>query len=837
MIMLALLISAIVGLSVVLFVAMTERLSAILLTASATNRFVSPLIGSLFAGWLLYRFFPDARGSGIPQTRVALILHKGFISVRTIVGKFVCSSISLGSGVALGREGPSVHIGAGLASVIGRKLGLTDKHVKALVPVGTAAAVAAAFNTPLAAVLFTLEEILADLHARLVGTVVIGAATSWMILRLLLGDEPLFHVPPYELVHPIEFAVYAVLGVAGGFISTAFVKLLLWQRSQVLRIGPPWRAMTPALGGLTVGLLAFLHPGVLGVGYNLVSDALNGRMELQIMLILLVLKLVATATCYGSGNAGGIFGPSLFIGAMLGGAIGEIAHIWLPDQTGSVGAYALVGMGAAFAGIVRTPMTSVIMIFEVTRDYTIIVPLMLSNLCSYLIAKRMQPVPLYEALSQQEGISMPSPEHLPEPLAVEQAVLAPWEGEVPAAPSVYPDDPLEAALQLMGGAGIDRIAVLNRAQGMPIGVLRFEDAIHTYKSAGTERVEDAPRMQVWIRTVAVATFAVALIVIGLVLWQRSRQSGVAQEAYLRGEELQAKGQLDQAVSAFRSALARDPENIQTRRLLGLTLVDSGHLAEAKPYLAEVARAQPQDGAVASAEAKIAWFGGEKQQALQFYRKALAADWQDADDFRHQQTVLDYANLLVDLGRRDDAASALLAGINASSVDLAFGNKLASMIQMIGTEEQVEAALLTLTRHFPDDVGSWMKLGDTLFADEKDPQALDAYQKAAAIDPTNADAVNAVKKAKDVFDLDPSRRNLSARARAERWDLILMRMLQADESCLTAQLREMAAAVLKKKTSSLAVLDQKATAAQELWSNRNSCPADPVLEHIFGKLAR
>ena len=479
---LALVISAIVALTVVAFVAITERLSARLSTSAGTlARIVTPLAGSLVAGWLLYRFFPEARGSGIPQTRVALILGRGFISLKTVIGKFVCSSISLGSGVALGREGPSVHIGAGVASVIARNLGLNSRQVRSLIPVGTAAAVAAAFNTPLAAVLFTLEEILADLHARLVGSVVIGSATAWLILRLLLGDEPLFHVPAYHLRHPVEFAVYGILGVIGGFVSTGFVKLLLWQRSRFLDVPEGWKAVTPAVGGLAVGLLSLIHPGVLGVGYNLVSNVLNGGLDIKLIVLLLALKIVGTATCYSSGNAGGIFGPSLFIGAMMGGAVGQVAQMLLPDQTGNAGAYALVGMGAAFAGIVRTPMTSVIMIFELTRDYNIIVPLMISNLCSYLIASRMQAVPLYEALARQDGIVMPSPEHLPEPLAVEQAPILPWHEAMPLDPFVHPDDPLEAALQRMGEGKTEEIAVISRTGALPLGILRFDDAIETYR--------------------------------------------------------------------------------------------------------------------------------------------------------------------------------------------------------------------------------------------------------------------------------------------------------------------------------------------------------------------
>ena len=422
LLLLALVISAVVGLIVTAFVAVTQRMGSVLLTAGGVQRVLSPLLGSLVGGWLLFRYFPDARGSGIPQTRVALVLQNGVISLRTVLGKFICSSISLGSGVALGREGPSVHIGAGIASAAGRRLGLSDEQVQSLIPVGSAAAVAAAFNTPLAAVLFTLEEILADLHARVVGSVVIGAATSWIVLRLILGDEPLFHVPAYQLVHPLEFFIYALLGLLGGLVSTAFVKLLLWQRAAFLKAPRRWQPFTPAAGGLAVGLLALAAPGVLGVGYNLVSDALNGQMALKMMLLLLGLKLVATPTCYGSGNAGGIFGPALFIGAMLGGAVGQVAHSLLPAHTGNAGAYALVGMGAAFAGIVRTPMTSVIMIFEVTRDYTIIVPLMIANMCSYVLAQKLHKLPIYEALSRQDGITMPSAAHRPEPLTVEPAM-------------------------------------------------------------------------------------------------------------------------------------------------------------------------------------------------------------------------------------------------------------------------------------------------------------------------------------------------------------------------------------------------------------------------------
>jgi CIC family chloride channel protein len=407
---LTLVIGAVVGLVIVAFIVITERLGHHLYPehGHALLRLLIPVAGALVSGHLLYRFFPKARGSGIPQTKTALYAERGRISLRTVIGRFVCSSTTLASGIALGREGPSVHLGAGIASVLGRRFGLSEDKVKSLLPVGAAAALAAAFNTPIAAVLFSLEEVMGDLHAPLLGSVVLGSATSWIVLHLLLGDEPLFHVPAYHLVHPVEFINYAILGVVGGFVSVGFVQLLLWIRGQFLKFSKDTLWLQPTAGGFIVGIMGLFVPAVLGVGYLYVNDALNGRMAVGLMALLVVLKVVATASSYSSGNSGGIFGPSLFIGAMLGGAFGSLFHYVMPHFSAESGAYALVGMGAAFAGIVRVPFTSVIMIFEMTRDYTIIVPLMISNLISFYISYRFQRTPIYEALAEQVGIHLPS---------------------------------------------------------------------------------------------------------------------------------------------------------------------------------------------------------------------------------------------------------------------------------------------------------------------------------------------------------------------------------------------------------------------------------------------
>ena len=473
--MLTLVIGALVGLVVVAFIVLTGRLGARMYPPDGApwRRLVVPVLGSLASGYLLYRYFPFARGSGIPQTKAALFAREGRIRVRTVVGKFFCCSVSLASGIALGREGPAVQVGAGIASVLGRRLGLPPERVKALLPIGASAAVAAAFNTPIAGVLFSLEEIMGDLHAPVLGSVVLSSATAWMVLHLLLGDEPLFHVPPYELVHGAEFAVYAVLGVVGGLVSVLFVKLLLQLRAWFLRFPSRTRWFQPVAGGLAVGIMGWFVPQSLGIGYQYVGEALNGNMVFQAMALLMVLRIIGTTLCYASGNAGGIFGPSLFIGAMMGGTVGSVAHSLFPHYTASAGPYALVGMGTAFAGIIRVPMTSVIMIFEVTRDYSIIVPLMISNLISFFISSRLQPEPIYEALSRQDGIHLPAGETRARHGAI-RVIHAMRSSFHP----VRPDTSVSAALEEIRAQGVHAWPVADGKQllGM-ITTARLESAV------------------------------------------------------------------------------------------------------------------------------------------------------------------------------------------------------------------------------------------------------------------------------------------------------------------------------------------------------------------------
>jgi chloride channel protein, CIC family len=476
---LSLLIGALVGLVVVAFILLTGRLAAHMYPAGGAGwrRVLVPTLGSLLTGYLLYRYFPLARGSGIPQTRAAVFINDGRISLRSVIGKFVCCSTSLASGIALGREGPSVYIGSGLASVIARRLGLSKAQTKWIVPVGGAAALSAAFNTPIAAVLFTLEEIMGDLHAPVLGSVVLASATAWMVLHLVLGDNPLFHVAGYRLVSPGELGIYVVLGVIGGLASVAFVKLLLWLRASFARLPASSLWIQPVAGGLTVGIFGFFMPQVLGVGYDQVERVLNGDVLLKVVFLLAVLKIIATSVAYASGNAGGIFGPSLFIGAMVGASVGSIAHMVFPASTAGPGAYALVGMGAAFAGIVRTPLTSVIMIFEVTRDYSIIVPLMISNLIAFFISQKLQHEPIYAALAHQDGL------HLPHGAFRSQAGL--WvSSAMRKAPLAFtPDMKVDEAAEVTGDSDLESWPVADE-NGL-LGMVRMTDIIEA--TSGSQR--------------------------------------------------------------------------------------------------------------------------------------------------------------------------------------------------------------------------------------------------------------------------------------------------------------------------------------------------------------
>jgi CIC family chloride channel protein len=375
---------------------------------------LSPALGGLAAGPILTWIVPRARGSGIPQVKQAFAVEGGRVKFRDAIGKFCLGVLQIGSGASLGLEGPTVQICAGATSLVGRATSLPPRNMRRLTPVGVAAGIAAAFNAPIAAVTFTIEEIVGTLDQAVLSGVVIAAAVAAVIERGILGVHPVIEVAEgYTLNHPSSIALYAVLGVAAAFVSIAFtdglLKLRLWFRG--FRIVPNWAH--PAVGGLVTGVLAVLAlrflgtTGITGGGYQTLGRALDGQLGLVVLAILCGAKLVATVFSYSSGGAGGIFAPALFMGAMLGGTIGHLDVLLMHHEAHQVGAFALVGMGAVFAGIIRAPITSVLIIFEMTGGYGLVLPLMLANATSYILARRLRPTPIYEALLEQDGVVLP----------------------------------------------------------------------------------------------------------------------------------------------------------------------------------------------------------------------------------------------------------------------------------------------------------------------------------------------------------------------------------------------------------------------------------------------
>ncbi len=418
---LTLLIGAFCGLAAVLFHQLLDffqdniiyRAAELSSWARAPLLLLIPALGGLIAGAGLHFLAPEATGSGIPQVKTAFYLDGGRIPARVIPGRLLLSSFNIGTGASLGREGPTVQLCAALASLLGRIFAISRQGLRNLLPVGAAAGLAAAFNTPIAAVTFTLEEILADVSVRPLGSIVIAAVIASVIERSILGEQPLFSVPAYRLNRAMELPFYALLGVVAGIAATAFNEGLLRLRARFRTQSaiPQWA--TPAMGGLILGALglsALLLTGsssVFGIGYRTLAMELRGELPLKILIVLGIGKLIGSVVSYSSGSTGGIFGPSLYIGGMVGGIVGLLAGDLLGNSVTQPGAFALVGMGAVFAGIVRAPVTSIIIIFEMTNNYSIILPLMVANIISYVLASRLSPQPIYDALLMQDGIHLP----------------------------------------------------------------------------------------------------------------------------------------------------------------------------------------------------------------------------------------------------------------------------------------------------------------------------------------------------------------------------------------------------------------------------------------------
>ena len=405
---------------------------------------LAPTLAGLLIAVLVIHFFPTTRGSGVNQTKAALYIYNGNIPFRTAVGKFITAALAIGSGHSLGPEDPSLQIGACLASALGRKMRLSRDRMRLIAPVGAAAGLAAAFNAPISAVLFVIEEVIGRWTAGILGSVVLSAVSSVVVMRWFLGSESLFRIPAVELKRPSELIAYAILGVVGGLASVIFSSGIATFRPWCKAL-PKWtQYLQPAIAGLLIGIIAMMGaPQVMGAGYEYIDQAMHGQFTWEFLAILAGLKILATLLSFSSGTPGGMFAPTLFIGAMLGGAVGGAQHVLLPHLTGSTGTYALVGMGVLFAGFLRAPMTSVFMVLEVSGNYSIIVPVIVANTVAYVISRGLQPTAIFDLLTRQDGLELPSMEEQREEgvLRVEDAMQRPEDAVLDA------EETLDAALR------------------------------------------------------------------------------------------------------------------------------------------------------------------------------------------------------------------------------------------------------------------------------------------------------------------------------------------------------------------------------------------------------
>jgi CIC family chloride channel protein len=377
---------------------------------------ISPTIGGLVAGVGLTYFAPAAAGSGIPQVKVAYVLRNGYITFRETIGKFLICAMQIGSGASLGLEGPTVQICAGVSSKLARAARLSPQSRRRMASVGMAAGIAAAFNAPIAAITFTLEELVGDLDQTMLSGVIVAAALSAVVEHSILGTTPVFHIQRTYTFLSAEWPSlfwYALLGILAAIVSVAFTDSLLALRAAFKRWQSVPRWVHPAIGGLATGALAALAlelfhlNGIAGDPYQTLTLALTGTLPVTVMAAFCVLKLAATVCSYSSGGSGGIFAPALFMGSMLGGAVGYLDVRIFHHSPDIIGAFALVGMGAVFAGIIRAPMTSILIVFEMTRGYGLILPLMIASMSAFALARYWRKDQIYEALLAQDGIHLP----------------------------------------------------------------------------------------------------------------------------------------------------------------------------------------------------------------------------------------------------------------------------------------------------------------------------------------------------------------------------------------------------------------------------------------------
>lgn len=369
------------------------------------NIVLLPAIGGLLAGPLIWRYAREARGHGVPEVMTALATQGGRIRKRVVMVKVVASGLTIGFGGPAGREGPMAQIGAAIGSTVGQIARLTPKNIRTLVACGAAGGIAATFNAPIAGAMFSMEVLMRRFQADFL-LVLLTSLSSAMITRHYLGNNPAFRAPPWNLESPAELPLYFLLGLLVGLAAIAYVKLLYrtedWFTDWQFR-----DAFKPAIGGLFVGLILRFYPQIYGPGFPAIESAMWQRFPFELLVALFFMEMIGNCATLGSGGSGGVFAPSLYMGSMLGGAFGMVAHWALPDWTAGPGAYAMVGMAAFFAAAAKAPMTSILILFEMTNDYRIMLPLMMATVASVYLSHHLLPQSIYTLKLSKRGIYYP----------------------------------------------------------------------------------------------------------------------------------------------------------------------------------------------------------------------------------------------------------------------------------------------------------------------------------------------------------------------------------------------------------------------------------------------
>ena len=477
------------GLGTIVFVAMIRFFNDLFFGGGATFLgfmggayvIILPVIGGLLVGPIVHFVAPEAKGHGVPEVLTAIATKGGKIRPIVVLAKALGSAITIGSGGSVGREGPIVQIGAASGSTLGQFFKLNERRVINLVAAGAAGGIAATFNAPIAGVIFALEVILGDFAIQTFSGIVVSAVTASVVSRAVLGDSPAFAVPAYSLKSPWELVLYLGLGVASGLGAIAFVKTLYFMED----LFDDWKIppyLKPAVGGLGLGIIGYFVPQVFGTGFDTIEKTLNGNIGLGLLVLLIFGKLMATTLTLGSGSSGGVFAPALFIGAVLGGAYGEIVHLALPGITATSGAYAMVGMAAVFAGAARAPITAIIILFEMTQDYRIILPLMFATVVSTIIAQHIEAESIYTLKLKLRGIDLRAKKdlNLMRSILVEEAMTPAADLDI-----VRPTMTLSQLAQMFQQTSHHGFIVLDDENQL-YGVVALSDLEHTLEAGKTD---------------------------------------------------------------------------------------------------------------------------------------------------------------------------------------------------------------------------------------------------------------------------------------------------------------------------------------------------------------